>query len=82
MSALNLSRNVPSNRVLAMLLDVATSEVVGVGARLRWERTKLYPRLAVQMIQMARVGRAGHHAAEFADTFDIETAMQSTGCWR
>jgi general secretion pathway protein F len=75
MSALNLSRNVLSNRVLANALDVATSEVKsGSGLGYALGRTKLYPRLAVQMIQVGEEsGELDTMLLKVADTFDIET---------
>ena len=75
MSALNLSRNVLSNRVLANALDVATSEVKsGSGLGYALGRTKLYPRLAVQMIQVGEEsGELDSMLLKVADTFDIET---------
>ena len=75
MSALNLSRNVLSNRVLANALDVATSEVKsGSGLGYALGRTRLYPRLAVQMIQVGEEsGELDTMLLKVADTFDIET---------
>jgi len=74
-ASLNLSRNVLSNRVLANALDVATSEVKsGSGLGYALGRTKLYPRLAVQMIQVGEEsGELDTMLLKVADTFDIET---------
>jgi general secretion pathway protein F len=75
MTALNLSRNVLSNRVLANALDVASTEVKsGSGLGYALGRTKLYPRLAVQMIQVGEEsGELDTMLLKVADTFDIET---------
>jgi general secretion pathway protein F len=75
MTALNLSRNVLSNRVLANALDVASTEVKsGSGLGYALGRTKLYPRLAVQMIQVGEEsGELDSMLLKVADTFDIET---------
>ena len=75
MSALNLSRNVLSNRVLANALDAATTEVKsGSGLGYALGRQKLYPRLAVQMIQVGEEsGELDTMLLKVADTFDIET---------
>ena len=75
MNALNLSRNVLSNRVLANALDAATAEVKsGSGLGYALGRQKLYPRLAVQMIQVGEEsGELDTMLLKVADTFDIET---------
>lgn len=75
MTALNLSRNVLSNRVLANALDVAATEVKsGSGLGYALGKTKLYPRLAVQMIQVGEEsGELDTMLLKVADTFDIET---------
>ena len=75
MNALNLSRNVLSNRVLANALDAAATEVKsGSGLGYALGRQKLYPRLAVQMIQVGEEsGELDTMLLKVADTFDIET---------
>jgi len=75
MTALNLSRNVLSNRVLANALDAAATEVKsGSGLGYALGRQKLYPRLAVQMIQVGEEsGELDTMLLKVADTFDIET---------
>jgi general secretion pathway protein F len=75
MTALNLGRNVLSNRVLANALDVAAAEVKsGAGLGYALGRTKLYPRLAVQMIQVGEEsGELDAMLLKVADTFDLET---------
>lgn len=75
LSALNLSRNVLSNRVLVNALDVAAAEVkTGVGLGYALGRQKVFPRLAVQMIQVGEEsGELDTMLIKVADTFDIET---------
>ncbi len=75
LSALNLSRNVLSNRVLANALDVAAGEVkTGAGLGYALGRQKVFPRLAVQMIQVGEEsGELDTMLIKVADTFDIET---------
>jgi general secretion pathway protein F len=75
MTALNLGRNVLSNRVLANALDAAAAEVKsGAGLGYALGRTKLYPRLAVQMIQVGEEsGELDAMLLKVADTFDLET---------
>ncbi len=75
LSALNLSRNVLSNRVLANALEAAASEVkTGAGLGYALGRQKVFPRLAVQMIQVGEEsGELDTMLIKVADTFDIET---------
>jgi general secretion pathway protein F len=75
LSALNLGRNVLSNRVLAEALEVAANEVkTGAGLGYALGRTKVYPRLAVQMIQVGEEsGELDTMLMQVADTFDVET---------
>lgn len=75
LAALNLGRNVLSNRVLADALDVAANEVkTGAGLGYALGRTKVYPRLAVQMIQVGEEsGELDSMLMQVADTFDVET---------
>jgi general secretion pathway protein F len=75
LTALNLSGNVLSNRVLATALDAATTEVKsGAGLGYALNRQKVFPRLAVQMIQVGEEsGELDSMLLKVADTFDIET---------
>jgi general secretion pathway protein F len=75
LSALNLGRNVLSNRVLAEALEVAANEVkTGAGLGYALGRTKVYPRLAVQMIQVGEEsGELDTMLMQVADTFEVET---------
>ena len=75
LTALNLGRNVLSNRVLANALETATSEVKsGSGLGYALGRQKVFPRLAVQMIQVGEEsGELDSLLMKVADTFDIET---------
>jgi general secretion pathway protein F len=75
LTALNLSGNVLSNRVLAQALEAAAAEVKG-GSGLGYAlgRQKVFPRLAVQMIQVGEEsGEMDTLLAKVADTYDIET---------
>ena len=75
LTALNLSRNVLSNRVLAEALEAAANEVkTGAGLGYALGRQKVFPRLAVQMIQVGEEsGELDTMLLKVADTFDIET---------
>ena len=75
LAALNLGRNVLSNRVLADALDAAASEVkTGAGLGYALGRQKVFPRLAVQMIQVGEEsGELDTMLMQVADTFDVET---------
>jgi general secretion pathway protein F len=75
LSALSLSRNVLSNRVLANALEAAAAEVkTGAGLGYALGRQKVFPRLAVQMIQVGEEsGELDTMLLKVADTFDIET---------
>jgi general secretion pathway protein F len=75
LAALNLGRNVLSNRVLAEALDAAAGEVkTGAGLGYALGRQKVYPRLAVQMIQVGEEsGELDTMLLQVADTFDVET---------
>jgi general secretion pathway protein F len=75
LNALNLGRNVLSNRVLANALEAAASEVKsGSGLGYALGRQKVFPRLAVQMIQVGEEsGELDSLLLKVADTFDIET---------
>lgn len=75
LTALNLSGNVLSNRVLASALEAAAAEVKsGSGLGYALGRQKVFPRLAVQMIQVGEEsGEMDTLLAKVADTYDIET---------
>jgi general secretion pathway protein F len=75
LNALNLSRNVLSNRVLAAALDAAANEVkTGAGLGYALGRQKVFPRLAVQMVQEGEEsGELDTMLLKVADTFDLET---------
>jgi general secretion pathway protein F len=75
LTALNLSGNVLSNRVLAHALEAASSEVKsGAGLGYALGKQKVFPRLAVQMIQVGEEsGELDSLLLKVADTFDIET---------
>ena len=76
MTALNLSRPVLSNRVLAASVEAAAEEVkTGSGLGYALGRQKVFPRLAVQMIQVGEEsGELDGMLLKVADTFDQETA--------
>lgn len=76
LTALNLSRPVLGNRVLAQALEAATEEVkTGSGLGYALGRQKCFPRLAVQMIQVGEEsGELDTMLLKVADTFDGETA--------
>jgi general secretion pathway protein F len=75
LTALNLAGNVLSNRVLAAALEAASAEVKsGSGLGYALGRQKVFPRLAVQMIQVGEEsGELDALLAKVADTFDLET---------
>jgi general secretion pathway protein F len=75
LNALNLGGNVLSNRVLANALEAASNEVKsGSGLGYALGRQKVFPRLAVQMIQVGEEsGELDSLLIKVADTFDIET---------
>jgi len=75
LTALNLSGNVLSNRVLAASLEAAAAEVKsGSGLGYALGRQKVFPRLAVQMIQVGEEsGEMETLLLKVADTYDIET---------
>jgi general secretion pathway protein F len=75
LNALNLSRPVLSNRVLAEAVEAASEEVkTGSGLGYALGRQKVFPRLAVQMIQVGEEsGELDTMLLKVADTFDLET---------
>jgi general secretion pathway protein F len=76
LSAINLSRPVLGNRVLAEAVDAAAEEVkTGSGLGYALGRQKVFPRLAVQMVQVGEEsGELDTMLLKVADTFDLETA--------
>ncbi|MBY4596659.1 type II secretion system F family protein [bacterium BD-1] len=76
LSAINLSRPVLGNRVLAEAVDAAAEEVkTGSGLGYALGRQKVFPRLAVQMVQVGEEsGELDTMLLKVADTFDQETA--------
>lgn len=76
LSALNLSRPVLSNRVLADAVEAAAEDVkTGNGLGYALGRQKCFPRLAVQMIQVGEEsGELDTMLLKVADTFDLETS--------
>lgn len=76
LSALNLSRPVLSNRVLAEAVEAAAEDVkTGSGLGYAMARQKCFPRLAVHMIQVGEEsGELDTMLLKAADTFDQETA--------
>ena len=76
LNALNLSRPVLSNRLLAEAVAAAAEEVkTGSGLGYALGRQKCFPRLAVQMIQVGEEsGELDTMLLKVADTFDQETA--------
>lgn len=75
LQALNLGRNVLSNRVLGNALEAAATEVKnGAGLGYALGRQKVFPRLAVQMVQVGEEsGELDAMLIKVADTFDLET---------
>ena len=76
LTALNLSRPVLSNRVLAEAIEAAADDVkTGSGLGYAMARQKCFPRLAVHMIQVGEEsGELDAMLLKAADTFDQETA--------
>lgn len=76
LNAIHLSRPVLGNRVLAEAVDAAAEEVkTGSGLGYALGRQKVFPRLAVQMVQVGEEsGELDTMLLKVADTFDQETA--------
>ena len=76
LNALNLSRPVLSNRVLADAVEAAGEDVkTGNGLGYALGKQKCFPRLAVQMIQVGEEsGELDTMLLKVADTFDQETS--------
>ncbi|MFC4729299.1 type II secretion system inner membrane protein GspF [Coralloluteibacterium thermophilus] len=77
LTALNVARNVIGNRALVQALDAAAEEVkTGGGLAHALARSKLLPRLAVQMVQVGEeTGELDAMLTKVATTFDRETAQ-------
>ncbi len=75
LSALGIARQVMDNRALAAALERAAADVkTGQSLAFALSRTKLFPRLAVQMVQVGEEsGELSAMLLKVADTFDGET---------
>ena len=75
LSALGLARQVVDNHALGAALVAASEDVkTGQGLAFALSRTKLFPRLAVQMVQVGEEsGDLSAMLLKVADTFDAET---------
>lgn len=75
LAALGIARNVLDNRVLAADVDAAADEVKnGIGLSAALARSKRFPRLALQMIQVGEEsGALDAMLLKTADTFELET---------
>ena len=74
LSALSIGRNVMGNTALAKAVDDASEEVkTGGGLATALARSKQFPRLALQMVQVGEEsGALDDMLIKVADTFDIE----------
>ncbi len=74
LTALSIARNVLTNSALAEAVDEAAKEVkTGGGLATALSRSKLYPRLALQMVQVGEEsGELEGMLMRVADTFDME----------
>jgi general secretion pathway protein F len=77
LTALGIGRNVLGNRVLADAVEAAGDEVKnGIGLSTALGRSKVFPRLALQMIQVGEEsGALDTMLLKTADTFDTETGL-------
>lgn len=77
LSALGIARNVLDNRVLVEAVEAASDEVKnGIGLSVALGRTKRFPRLALQMIQVGEEsGALDAMLLKTADTFEQETSV-------
>ncbi|MBS0213059.1 MAG: type II secretion system F family protein [Proteobacteria bacterium] len=77
LQSLTIARNVLGNRVLAEAVDVTAEEVkTGSGLAHALARRGVFPRLAVQMVQVGEEsGELDTMLLRTADTFDRETAQ-------
>ncbi len=74
LTALSIARNVMGNLALSDAVEVATGEVkTGGGLSQALGRSKLFPRLALQMIAVGEEsGELASMLTKVADTFDVE----------
>lgn len=74
LTALSIARNVMGNLALSDAVEVASGEVkTGGGLALALGRSKLFPRLALQMVAVGEEsGALDEMLTKVADTFDIE----------
>jgi general secretion pathway protein F len=74
LTALAIARNVLSNTALSQAVGVAAEEVkTGGGLSVALARSKLFPRLALQMISVGEEsGELDTMLSKVADTFDVE----------
>lgn len=74
LTALSIARNVMGNLALSDAVEVATAQVkTGSGLSIALGRSKLFPRLALQMIAVGEEsGEMDTMLTKVADTFDIE----------
>ncbi len=74
LTALSIARNVMANTALAEAVDEAAKDVkTGGGLAMALGRSKLFPRLALQMVQVGEEsGELEGMLMRVADTFDIE----------
>ena len=77
LQSLTIARNVLGNRVLAEAVDTAAEEVkTGSGLAHALAKREVFPRLAVQMVQVGEEsGELDTMLLKAADTFDRETAQ-------
>ena len=77
LTALGIGRNVLGNRVLGDAVEAAGDEVKnGIGLSTALGRSKVFPRLALQMIQVGEEsGALDSMLLKTADTFDTETGL-------
>jgi len=74
LAALSIARNVVGNLALAEAVDASAEEVkTGGGLALALARSKRFPRLALQMVQVGEEsGELDTMLLKVADTFDVE----------
>jgi general secretion pathway protein F len=75
LSAISIARQVTGNRALDSALDAAHEQVKGgSGLSLALGQTKLFPRLAMQMVQVGEeAGQLDTMLLKVADTFELES---------
>jgi general secretion pathway protein F len=77
LTAMGIGRNVLANRTLAEAVDAASAEVKnGIGLSTALAKGKVFPRLALQMIQVGEEsGALDTMLLKTADTFEQETSL-------